>query len=158
MLGKKKSWQHWFSTLDQRKTSTDSTKMAAFENVMSRAPPKVECAGAATSLTRDRAGARGRGRNGCGAGGARLRGTLGGRDSVWGSCQREGGTGDGVPGGGCSQRAGAEARRDFSQFPAQVEPGGLPGGGGVGVSSHFLPAAWPGSHEEPRRHFSKCII
>lgn len=52
--------------------------MAAFENVMSRAPPKVEYAGAATSLTRDRAGAGGRGRNGCGAGGAGLRGTLGG--------------------------------------------------------------------------------
>jgi hypothetical protein len=158
LLGKKESWQHWFSILAQRKTPTDSTKMAAFENVMSRAPPKVEYAGAATSLTRDRAGAGGRGRNGCGAGGAGLRGTLGGRGSAWGSCRREGGTGDGVPGGGCSQRAGAEARGEFSQFPAQVEPGGLPGGGGVGVFCHFPPAARPGSHGEPRRHFSKGII
>lgn len=131
--------------------------MAALDNVMSGAPPIDKCADAVTSPTRDQAGAGGRGRNGCGAGGAGLRGTLGGRGSAWGSCRREGGTGDGVPGGGCSQRAGAEARGEFSQFPAQVQPGGLPEGGG-GVFRHFPPAVRPGSHGEPLRHFSKGII
>lgn len=62
---------------------------------MSGAPPIDKCAGAATSPTRDQAGAGGRGRNGCGAGGAGLRGALAGRGSAWGSCRREGGTGDG---------------------------------------------------------------
>lgn len=116
---RERSWQHVLNLglAESELVATPSTNMAAPDDVTSRAPSAGECAGAATSPTRDRAGAGGRGRSGCGAGGAGLRGSLGGRGAALGSSRREGRTGDGVPSGGRSRRAGVADRGERGSFP-----------------------------------------